>query len=249
MVRISRAAIPRRRVGRPRKTKTRRHGIWRGALSAPSKHTFVRTAGYSNIANTSIDGDGFVTKGTAALQLNLGALGAIQYGAGSMYFTLDSLPDYGEFTTLFDSYRIEKVKIKFTPFFGMSLTASAVSATSAQATVLWHDIIDFDDATVPTNTETGLGELRQYKSYRTQNVTTGRSFTRTLRPRAAMPAYAAGAFNAYTRAPLNTWYDCVNANIQFYGYKFIVEVNNPGSASIFYVKTEVKIKFSTRDVR
>jgi len=235
--------------GRRRLIRKRRGMLWKGALTAPSTHVFVRTATYSNSSNTGIDGSGFVDKGADALKLNLSAgAGAIRYGSGSMFFTLDSLPDYTEFTTLFDTYRIEKVKIKFTPFFGTSLTGAAVSATSAQCTVLWHDIIDTDDKDVPTNSDTGLSQLRQYKSYKTRSLASGRSFSRTLIPRSAQAVYS-GAFTAYAQTPQKIWYDCNNADVQFYGYKFIVEANYAGSDTILYVKAEVKMKLSLRDVR
>lgn len=227
---------------------TRARGIRKGQLTAPNLHRFVRTATYSNLSNTSVSG--IITKGTDAMLITLSSIGAaIQYGAGSIYFTLDSLPNYTEFSYLFDSYQINKVSVKFTPFFSQSAAGAAASATSAQCAVLWHDVVDTDDAGLFAATDAGLQEMRQYRSYKTRLVANGRSFSKKLTPLAAMPAYAAGAFNGYTRAPKNAWYDMVNLNTQMYGYKWIVEATNPGSNMVLYVKCEVKMKLSCKDVR
>ena len=236
------------RRGRP--PAKRRSGLAKGALTAPSVHSFVRTATYSNSNNMSVDGVQLI-KGANAMTFFIDGIGpVIQYGSGACYFSLDALPQFSEITTLFDSYQLDKVKIRFTPFFGTPSVGAAVSATSGQSTLLFHSVVDHDDSALFSATDAGgLDDMRQYKSYKTQKFINGSPITRTLVPRAAMPAYQAGAFNAYTRAPLNTWYDCSFPAVQFYGLKFIIEGNMAGGSMYLYLKVEVKTKFSCKDVR
>jgi len=230
-----------------KKVRARARAMGRGRLSAPNVHRFVRTSTMSLSNNTSVDGT--VSKNASYLQVSLvGGGGVIQYGSGSIFASLEAVADYTDFTTLFDAYRIDRCQIVFTPFFSNSSTGAAYSSSSAQATLLWHDIVDTDDASKPPASEAGLDAMRQHQGFRTRTITSGRPIIRSFTPRTAMAVYQ-GAFTGYAKAPGKTFYDCNSYQTQFYGYKFIVEGNYPGSQMDLLIKCEMKVHLTCKDVR
>jgi hypothetical protein len=122
---------------------------------------------------------------------------------GTYAFSLGSLPDYTEFTALFDTYRIVGVRLCFYPLF-----------TDTSATVAYpplHTVIDYDD-----NASLAIAQLNEYDSL--QVVQTGQFFERSLTPRMALAAYS-GVFTSFaTRS--KQWCDCASPNITHYGLKY-----------------------------
>jgi hypothetical protein len=143
---------------------------------------------------------------TFAWPTNITASLAGDYGALS--FTLDSLPSYTDFTSLFDQYRFVEARVQFCP-----LTAAFGPSTSAALLPTVYTIIDPDDNTTPAS----IAELQQYQ---TLEVTpNGEPFQRTLTPKAALAAFS-GAFTSYAQAPQRMWFDCSSPSVQFYGLKW-----------------------------
>jgi len=93
-------------------------------------------------------------------------------------FTLDSLPNYTEFTNLFDAYRIVGVSVQFIPIVSGEPNAITSSAVIAPYVVT---AIDHDDAN-PIN-----APPYEYPSCQTHSMTKG--FTRTLKPVPAMAMF------------------------------------------------------------
>lgn len=87
-------------------------------------------------------------------------LGSWQFGTAATndfwrYYTFDlaTLPSNGEFTTVFDEYRIRAIKVEFRPETDgvVGLNRDVNTATTAQNTVSWlHTCIDPMSTVVPT---------------------------------------------------------------------------------------------------
>jgi len=125
-------------------------------------------------------------------------------------FALSGLPNYTEYTALFDQYRILEVIVSFTPF----STVSATTAVGASYPGLIGSWIDYNDASLPAN----LQEGQQYDSYQ-KNICTV-PFDRVLHPHSAVASYS-GTFSSYDNV-YGRWHDCASPSIQHYGCKLVI---------------------------
>jgi hypothetical protein len=145
---------------------------------------------------------------------------------GAYAFSLGSLPDYTEFTALFDTYRIISVRICFYPLF------TDTSATVAYPPI--HTVIDYDD-----NNTLALNILNEYDSL--QVVQTGQFFERTLTPRIALAAYS-GVFTSFSQPPAKSWIDCASPNVTHYGLKYAVAISGAANA-VWQVTAHYSLEF------
>jgi len=142
----------------------------------------------------------------------------------SFYFTLGALANATPFETLFDTYRIIGVVVKFFP------KNSNVSGT-VYAPPLYM-AIDYDD-----NSSTTLSTLQGYETLKI--APSGSYFERSLVPRISLAAYS-GAFTSYAQATMQ-WLDCASPNILHFGLKYAFPV---GTAVSYYdVSYTVTIQF------
>jgi len=133
------------------------------------------------------------------------SIGAISYTTSDVSnaysFTLGALPGSGEFTALFDSYRLIQVTLDFIP----------TGSTAAVPTPL-YSVLDYDDAVGPT----ALNDLLQYD---TLKVTSGGAFhSRTFTPRYATAAYS-GVFTSFSQSKFNDWVDVASPSVLYFGCK------------------------------
>lgn len=125
----------------------------------------------------------------------------------SYSFQLSDLPNYTEFTGLFDAYRITGVEVIFYPVNTVNTTGAAVNPTQAITCV------DFDGISGPTL----VSDLEQYDTAKWHWGL--RPIKRKLVPRVALAAYS-GAFTSYAEAKENQWIDCASPSVQHYGLFF-----------------------------
>jgi hypothetical protein len=134
-----------------------------------------------------------------------GAIGSDS--AWSFKFTLDSLDNYTEFTSLFDLYRIDKIVFRLIPL------QNTVEAPATQKDVgLLYGAVDLDDyagATVAT--------LCQYPNMKIANF--DEKLTFAFKPKFAVAAYS-GAFTSY--ANTGGWIDMGSPSVEHYGLKLNV---------------------------
>lgn len=134
-------------------------------------------------------------------------------------FRLSDIPNYTDYTNLFDQYRLLEVIVSFAPYFTGNPTTN-VSADYAGIIGHW---IDYDDASLPGN----LAEGQQYDSYQRNNCT--EPFQRVVKPKSVQAAYAGvtpiGAYDSV----YGQWHDCSNAaitnnshKIEHYGLKYCI---------------------------
>ena len=81
---------------------------------------------------------------------------------GSYSFSLQDIPDYTDFTKLYDAFKINRVKIMFIPTSNVSLidTAQAQVFKNTEHSNRLFTVVDYNDVTAPTTVD----ELRQYQA-------------------------------------------------------------------------------------
>lgn len=211
-------------------------------------HSFKRVVNFCNIAPHSTTGGCIKTADSMYLTVPAGP--GVGYGSGSLFFTIGDLPDYTEFTSLFDRYMIMGVQIKIIPYCTTS-EAQMVGQTNPSSSVIMHSIIDYDDTNVPAPSDTGVNLLREFSTYKVQNMNLGKGyFKRYLRPRIAVAAYNSGVFNGYANLK-SQWCDAATPSVQHYGFKYVMETfNGSGTSPIYaYFKMEYTMYFKCKDLR
>lgn len=133
----------------------------------------------------------------------------------ALSFQLSDLPNYTQFTNLYDQYRILAVKVEFvarTP----PVQYYGVSAISSSAPVL-YTAIDLDDVTTPTSTTLLAHESCKFHGAFTPMSTN--KYVRWLKPATAVEMYQTGGFGGYG-ARQNQWIDTTSSSVQHYGIKW-----------------------------
>jgi len=151
--------------------------------------------------------------------------------AGFIAPTLATLPDYTDFTNLFDAYRIDCVKATFTPIQQNSLSFAA----------RFYSVIDYDDS----NPLASLGAALEYDSVMVSTIDNTSCVTRTFRPKFAVAAYS-GVFTSFAQSSRNQWVDVASATVPFYGLKWIIE---PDSAVKAVYRLDVVVCLRLKAVR
>lgn len=188
---------PRRRMGRKRAAKK---GRWSGPrrMSGPKRqqvHYFKRSA-YAPAA--------VIATG-----------GATNYFA--LAWNLAGLPDFTDFSSLYDQYKIRKVKVQFMPR-GNSSDSVTGNAISSLFTVL-----DFDDSNPPTSVE----QLLQYDTLKVCRSTQQQT-------RLVVPKFNKGIINTVAggligKNPSTGYIDLANSSVAHYGIKGALTVSTAGT--------------------
>ncbi len=154
---------------------------------------------------------------------NLGLVGPPTSGADtttSYSFSLTSVPDSGDFTGLFDQYRILQISVEFLP-----------TSQSGGGPLL--TAIDYDDAATPPN----LNELLEHATL--IKTAPGNGIVRTFQPRIAVAAYS-GVFTSFTQL-VSPWLDNVSNGVLHYGLKVGIPFVT-GNANQWYVSCTMIIQ-------
>lgn len=131
----------------------------------------------------------------------------------SYVFTLSNLPQGTEFTSLYDQYKIYKIKCEFYSDRDLGLYPAATNSWG----LMFYGAVDHDDGTALSSADDYL----QYQNLKMRMVKGGKFATFTFAPHVAQAAYQ-GAFTGYanTGAP---WIDCSSNQVQHYGLKWGLE--------------------------
>lgn len=187
--RTRRSTLRRRRPMR-RRTMMRR----RPRLSSLKVHHFKRTFQATDIA---------------------GLAGADVLGAYT--FRLDQLPNYTEFTNLFDAYRMNKIVIKFVP----TANSSSVGSSLTDPLTQFHTVLDFDDATAPAS----LNAMYEYGNWRMSRGSV--IHTRVFTPAVSL-ALLDGAGTTTGAQKYKQWISTTQPDVLHYGLKYCAagQINN-----------------------
>lgn len=140
----------------------------------------------------------------------------IQAGSTAVYFALgfqlSDLTNSATLASLFDQYRLERVKVHFKS--RNNAVAVFNTASPNGGVPSGFVVVDRDDATALTSTTDAL----QYDNV--QSFTGEEDFTIDLVPSMTPPIFASGAFSGYTTIPSDsTWVDIANTSVPAYGVK------------------------------
>lgn len=141
-------------------------------------------------------------------------------------FQLSDLPNYTEFTLLYDEYRIDKVVMTVIPDTQQTLT------TAGQGNCVMWSVLDYDDATALT-----VLALQQYETCKTHNSI--KPFTRTVVPRWAKAVYS-GAFTSFSSG--SGWIDSASAGVQHYGIKLGIATQQ-GTSNTYTIVCDYYVSF------
>jgi len=152
---------------------------------------------------------------------------------GGLSFLFGSLPSVTDFTTLFDQYRINLIKVQFVPnFTGGDLNPAATFQTIPNL----HTVIDHDDAATP-------GSLNVLLQYTSMKMTRGsQTHTRLIKPTTL--ANIGGVNNVGHR--YKTWIDMTQTTIPHFGLKYWIDQSN-GTSGTF--RSYITYYFSCSGVR
>lgn len=137
---------------------------------------------------------------------------------GTIQFTLNQLPNYTEFTQLYDQYKIKGVKVKLVPRYN-------VADINAQAISQLLTVLDYDDSTSPT----AVSDLLQYQNMKM--TMTNKIHQRYLAPRSNRNVAQPGPASPPAASPVKQWIDCGFPTVLHHGIKYAVTA---GSIDIKY---------------
>jgi len=165
-------------------------------------HTFTRRCDYPNTTLLASTADNW--KGQA------------------LSFKLNDLPNPTDFTNLFDSYRINWVKLTLT-FQGSS--TALYDTYFNNMPLMFMAYTDYDDSNPPASSLAGwqsVQEVAMAKRFTVSNK--GRNtFTFYIKPRVAIETFRDGLTTGYSSVN-NRWCDCQYDDIAHYGFKYIVRL-------------------------
>lgn len=147
-------------------------------------------------------------------------------------FSLDDLPNVTEFTSLYDMYKINCVKITFIPQMNTSVSIGSINNPNASAR--FFSAIDYNDGTAPTSVD----DLRQYQSAK---------YTPILRQhkRVIFKPKILDSSN-YSVSP---WLSTASPSSNYFGLKVAVEAMDSTSTLSMQYKVECKYYMSFKQVK
>lgn len=206
-----------------------------GYKKLPNKFVFKRAGQEQTIMNT---GPGTVAltntgiTGWALSSTTADANNLYQFG-GAFQAQLDQCQAYTDFVSLFDRYKISGVKVKFIPLTTQATVSSAVPMIAYA--------IDLDDASVPSS----YAEINQ--KYNVHKKRLDKPCSIFIKPRIAQAIYS-GLTSGYAIGQKNTYIDCNDSGVPFYGLKYwIRDVSLGGTTTNTVVRIETTYYLSLKD--
>lgn len=165
------------------------------------------TSGFGNLSSTGGYGNDL------AMSFNLTGvvIGAALNGGAQTALSTAVLPNSTEFTTLFDQYKIRRVKIEMR----YANNNSSINSPSTSLPLFYY-ANDFDDAVSLTQTA-----LQQFQGCKTTMLGTGaKEYTQhSLVPKPLVQLYESAVSTGYSNPAKPIWIDCNDATAPHYGFK------------------------------
>lgn len=157
--------------------------------------------------------------------------------ASSVYkgftFHLSDLPDYTDFTNLFDQYQITGIRLTFHRFQNVSLTGTANADSILPLTYV---TTDFDDVAVIT--EDQLCQYDKVKVY-----TSGRTFKIFFRPKVLSPVYESAVTSAYANPIAQPWISTADPDVDFFGLRTLMTQTGAQGLSGWMIRAKYYLRF------
>jgi len=138
---------------------------------------------------------------------------ATGYNPVPLTITLNSLPNYTDFTSLFDKYKITHAEFKFTPHHNVGQVPLGPQSTSIARLIT---VIDQDDDATPS----GLTQLMQYSSLDESLLDKER--IRHFKPRPVVQTYRSSTSTGYSAPDSAIWVDAAQTDVPHYCGKALV---------------------------
>lgn len=149
-------------------------------------------------------------------------------------FRLNQVPNYTEFTNLYDMYKINGVKMVFIPKQNQSISIGSVN--NASPTARFFTALDYNDATPPTTVD----DIREYQSCKFTSVI--RTHKRYIpRPRIQD--------RGQTYNPGRPWINCSAPDQEHYGLKLAIEPISSTTTTDMPYSVECVFYMSFRNVK
>lgn len=140
---------------------------------------------------------------------------------GGYQFVLSNLPNYTDFTNLFDMYRITKIEIDWVPEY-TELTDAALVSNAIN--VRFNTAIDLSDASAPGSVD----EVLQYQQLKSTGIT--RTHSRVWKPTFLMGGLV----------PCECWLPTSNPSERHYGLKYAIPPT--GTAMTFRSRVRLHVE-------
>lgn len=200
--------------GRPRMYRRKPVSVRTSVIKRMGTPVVLDNGGAQGFARLLRDGNGSMSIGTTQLGtfFNSSQVGLAQT------FQLTSIPDYTDFTQLFDRYKITGVKLQFLYQSNVSIESRTdypnQSIPTASVLPLLTSAYDFDDSNVPV-----VYSQVQNKSYAKKRILNGnREWSMYIKPRQTLAVQSAGGIALTSDRP--HWIDSNSASVTHYGMKY-----------------------------
>lgn len=147
----------------------------------------------------------------------------------SSNFKLSDLPNYTEFTALFDQFRISRIKYRWVvnrnPDYGGAVVTNIYNTVvqGVYPRIMW--VHDYDGGAVPAN----FADLQQYPSMKEVYLTPDKPYTKWyyIKPARLAVEYETAALSAY-RPTWSGYLDVASVDTPFYGIRMFADGLNTG---------------------
>lgn len=147
-------------------------------------------------------------------------------------FSLSDLPNSTEFTSLYDMYKINCVKISFIPQQTQSISIGSINNPNASAR--FFSAIDYNDGSAPTS----LDDLRQYQSCKMTPIL--RTHKRVIFKPKILDS------NGFSISP---WMSTASPSANYFGLKVAVEPMDSTTTTTMIYTVEAKLYMSFKQVK
>lgn len=137
------------------------------------------------------------------------------YAASAYFFTLSDLPNYKNFTNVYDAYRIDLVEVRIR---NPALVNISDVLPGGDPPLCY--VIDYDDSKTLDSYE----GMRSYTSYRQHTFNDIIEFK--FQPTVAMTVYGSAVNTAYS-VKSGQWIDCLYPGTMHYGMKVLLRIDKP----------------------
>jgi len=162
---------------------------------------------------------------------NLAPAGVATAFGASYDFKLTDVPGYGEFTALYDQYKIEQIEFIINPTFDDNNMSNRIDSLRPI-----RYVIDYDDVTVPT-TENELLEYGKCKSFMC-----GKNKLIKVNPKILTMVYKTAVSTGY--APKgDMWLDCDDTTVPHHGIKLWFPAISPQAMASWGVEVIYHLAF------
>lgn len=162
-------------------------------------------------------------------------------------FNLTQLPGYGEFTSLYDQYKINGIRVNVQPLLTEGIASAVSGSTNVWGFPKFSSVIDYDDTFLPADENVLLqyGSLKQTGAFKEHK--------RFFKPKIRVASLDSGSTvtsNVVTKAP---WIDVGNPTVPHYGIKLFhpgpIASGTPAVSSSISYSIYATVYFSCKNTR